>query len=161
MLAVALVGVVVYGPALLARAATSPAEPVDFLTAPVDGWRFLLTAAVEIPDARARLTHVIRMTDEAAHRTLDLVEQSGPLAERTAREATALIETVENFYAAASGPQAGPDNISRALRDAGDVSSRVTELWSSILREGAIEFAGGTDTITGVHRGHPRRRRPG
>ena len=39
----------------------------------------------EIPDARARLTHVIKMTDEAAHRTLDLVEQSGPLAERTAR----------------------------------------------------------------------------
>ena len=39
----------------------------------------------EIPDARARLTHVISMTDEAAHRTLDLVEQSGPLAERTAQ----------------------------------------------------------------------------
>jgi chemotaxis protein CheZ len=34
----------------------------------------------EIPDARARLNHVISMTDEAAHHTLDLVEQSGPLA---------------------------------------------------------------------------------
>ena len=33
----------------------------------------------EIPDARARLDHVISMTDEAAHRTLDLVEQSGIL----------------------------------------------------------------------------------
>ena len=51
----------------------------------------------EIPDARARLSHVIRMTDEAAHRTLDLVEQSGPLAERTAREATVLIETVSAY----------------------------------------------------------------
>jgi chemotaxis protein CheZ len=51
----------------------------------------------EIPDARARLTHVIRMTDEAAHRTLDLVEQSGPLAERTAREAAALIEGVAAY----------------------------------------------------------------
>ena len=51
----------------------------------------------EIPDARARLTHVIRMTDEAAHRTLDLVEQSGPLAERTAREAAALIDTVTAY----------------------------------------------------------------
>ena len=51
----------------------------------------------EIPDARARLTHVIRMTDEAAHRTLDLVEQSGPLAERTAREAAALIETMAAY----------------------------------------------------------------
>ena len=65
MLAVALVGVVVYGPALLARAATSPAEPVDFLTAPVDGWRFLLTAAVEIPDARAATPAAAR--DLAVH----------------------------------------------------------------------------------------------
>jgi chemotaxis protein CheZ len=49
----------------------------------------------EIPDARARLIHVINMTDEAAHRTLDLVEQSGPLAERTAQEAATLIEALE------------------------------------------------------------------
>ena len=48
-----------------------------------------------IPDARTRLTHVIGLTDEAAHRTLDLVEQSGPLAERTAREAAALMESLQ------------------------------------------------------------------
>jgi chemotaxis protein CheZ len=57
----------------------------------------------EIPDARARLTHVISMTDEAAHRTLDLVEQSGPLAERTAQEAAALIESFESFKQRANG----------------------------------------------------------
>ncbi|HEY2035408.1 MAG TPA: protein phosphatase CheZ [Steroidobacteraceae bacterium] len=51
----------------------------------------------EIPDARTRLTHVIRMTDEAAHRTLDLVERSGPLAERTAREAGALIDSLQTY----------------------------------------------------------------
>jgi len=51
----------------------------------------------EIPDARTRLAHVIRMTDEAAHRTLDLVEQSGPLAERTAREAGALITSLKSY----------------------------------------------------------------
>jgi len=51
----------------------------------------------DIPDAQARLTHVLRMTDEAAHRTLDLVEQSGPLAERTAREASALIDQVSTY----------------------------------------------------------------
>lgn len=51
----------------------------------------------EIPDARTRLTHVIKMTDEAAHRTLDLVEQSGPLAERTAREAGALIDSLKTY----------------------------------------------------------------
>ena len=51
----------------------------------------------EIPDAKTRLAHVIRMTDEAAHRTLDLVEQSGPLAERSAREAAALIESLTSY----------------------------------------------------------------
>jgi chemotaxis protein CheZ len=62
-------------------------------------------AANEIPDARARLTHVINMTDEAAHRTLDLVEQSGPLAEKTAQEASALMESLER-QRGLSGPNA-------------------------------------------------------
>ena len=57
----------------------------------------------EIPDARARLAHVIDMTDEAAHRTLDLVEQSCPLAERTAQEAAALLESLEAYRVRASG----------------------------------------------------------
>ncbi len=57
----------------------------------------------EIPDARARLTHVIEMTDEAAHRTLDLVEQACPLAERTARDAAAIMESLESFRARAGG----------------------------------------------------------
>jgi chemotaxis protein CheZ len=51
----------------------------------------------EIPDARSRLSHVIKMTDEAAHRTLDLVEQSGPLAERTQREASSLIVSLKSY----------------------------------------------------------------
>jgi chemotaxis protein CheZ len=51
----------------------------------------------EIPDARTRLSHVIKMTDEAAHRTLDLVERSGPLAERTAREAAALVGSLQAY----------------------------------------------------------------
>ncbi|HJS89711.1 MAG TPA: protein phosphatase CheZ [Steroidobacteraceae bacterium] len=51
----------------------------------------------EIPDAKTRLAHVIKMTDEAAHRTLDLVEQSGPLAERSAREAGALIDSLKTY----------------------------------------------------------------
>ena len=65
-------------------------------------------AANEIPDARARLTHVINMTDEAAHRTLDLVEQSGPLAERTAQEAGALMDSFETHRSRTTAP-AGAD----------------------------------------------------
>ena len=52
--------------------------------------RLLHIAGKEIPDARARLDHVLRLTDEAAHRTLDLVESSTPLVARTASAAAAL-----------------------------------------------------------------------
>jgi chemotaxis protein CheZ len=52
--------------------------------------RLLRLAGQEIPDARARLDHVLRLTDEAAHRTMDLVESSTPLVARTAASAAAL-----------------------------------------------------------------------
>jgi chemotaxis protein CheZ len=71
-------------------------------------------AANEIPDARARLTHVINMTDEAAHRTLDLVEQSGPLAERTSQEAQVLIEALEAHRASATGTN-GLDGVVQSI----------------------------------------------
>jgi len=52
--------------------------------------RLTALAEKEIPDAQQRLSHVLKLTDNAAHRTLDLVEKSGPPAERIAREAEAL-----------------------------------------------------------------------
>ncbi len=68
----------------------------------------------DIPDARARLRHVIRMTDEAAHKTLDLVEQSGPLSERTSREATALIDSIAAYRNRTSGVQ-GFEGVVRSV----------------------------------------------
>jgi len=50
-----------------------------------------------VPDARLRLDHVLTLTDEAAHRTMDLVEQCGPLADRTARQAEDIIESWRRF----------------------------------------------------------------
>jgi chemotaxis protein CheZ len=61
--------------------------------------RLLDLAEKEVPDARHRLDHVLKLTDEAAHRTMDLVEQSGPLAERTAREAADIVELWRRFRA--------------------------------------------------------------
>jgi chemotaxis protein CheZ len=49
--------------------------------------RLLVLAEKEVPDARHRLDHVLKLTDEAAHKTMDLVEQSAPLADRTATSA--------------------------------------------------------------------------
>ncbi len=47
-------------------------------------------ARQEIPDARARLEEVLRLTEAAAHRTLDLIERSGPLLARAAASAGAV-----------------------------------------------------------------------
>ena len=59
--------------------------------------RLVDLAEKEVPDARHRLDHVLKLTDEAAHRTMDLVEQSGPLAERTARSAAEIIGPWRSF----------------------------------------------------------------
>src|SRR5688572_2316245 len=59
--------------------------------------RLVDLAEKEVPDARHRLDHVLKLTDEAAHRTMDLAEQSGPLAERTAREAAELVDLWKRF----------------------------------------------------------------
>ena len=53
-------------------------------------------AGREIPDARLRLDHVLKMTEEAVHRTLDLIEQAAPLAEATTRGARLLAETLND-----------------------------------------------------------------
>src|SRR5262249_36598235 len=57
----------------------------------------------EIPDARARLDHVITTPDGAANRTWGRVEQSGPRAEGTARDAGTQMESFEAFKSRANG----------------------------------------------------------
>ena len=59
--------------------------------------RLVDLAEKEVPDARHRLDHVLKLTDEAAHKTMDLVEQSGPLAERTARQADEIVVLWKKF----------------------------------------------------------------
>ena len=51
VIAVALLGLAIYLPAYVARSATAPDGPVDFLSNPLDGWRFMVDATREVPDA--------------------------------------------------------------------------------------------------------------
>jgi chemotaxis protein CheZ len=44
----------------------------------------------EVPDARQRLAHVLKLTDDAAHHTMDLVDQSCPLVDAVAQGARRL-----------------------------------------------------------------------
>lgn len=53
----------------------------------------------EIPDAKERLSYVISMTEQAAHRTLDRVERSLPLTEGLARDGRRLADEWGRFRA--------------------------------------------------------------
>jgi chemotaxis protein CheZ len=53
----------------------------EALKTPAVDDRIAALAEEEMPDARKRLQHVVKMTDDAAHRTLNAVEESLPLTE--------------------------------------------------------------------------------
>lgn len=51
----------------------------------------------DIPDAKERLNYVVAMTEQSAHRTLNAVEESLPMAESIARQARELSEAWQRF----------------------------------------------------------------
>lgn len=83
----------------------------------------------QVPDARHRLAHVLRLTDDAAHRTMDLVEQCGPLADKTAEEAERLLA---QHRADGSAPSLEPQ-ILAFLQSAGVSMAAVRSNLSEVL----------------------------
>ncbi|MEJ0100939.1 MAG: protein phosphatase CheZ [Pseudomonadota bacterium] len=61
-----------------------------------DDSRMAALAHKEIPDARLRLDHVLSMTEQAANKTLDLIELSVPLANATVRSTTELMASLDD-----------------------------------------------------------------
>lgn len=53
--------------------------------------RLIGLAQHQVPDVRRRLAHVLKLTSDAAHQTLDLAEQCSPLAEHIAEDAAKLL----------------------------------------------------------------------
>ena len=51
----------------------------------------------DIPDAKERLNYVVALTEQSAHRTLNAVEESLPMAESIARQARELSEAWQRF----------------------------------------------------------------
>jgi chemotaxis protein CheZ len=92
-------------------------------------------AGKEMPDARLRLDHVLKLTEDAAHRTLDLVERSGPLADRLATDAAALIEPTQIALAAYRGTTVE------------DLLSRVETFLTSAERDGEAVRANLDDVL--------------
>jgi chemotaxis protein CheZ len=75
--------------------------------------RLAALAGKDVPDARVRLDHALKLTEDGAHRTLDLVEQSCPLAEHTAKQAAAIAATLR----AARGATNDPTSVEAALTE--------------------------------------------
>lgn len=72
--------------------------------------RLVRLAGSDIPDACERLDHVVRLGEEAAHRTLDLVEQEREIADgfgQAAARIGALRERLEPGAAAAAAQELG------------------------------------------------------
>ena len=92
-------------------------------------------AGLEVPDARKRLTHVVKLTDEAAHRTLDLVELCGPLVDDAARGAAQLLES-RNLP---QWPSRAEEFLGRTRRDADTLRAYLSEL---LMAQGYQDITG-------------------
>lgn len=91
----------------------------------------------EMPDARARLEQVLRLTDSAAHRTLDLIERSGPLAAATATSARAVLDRLR------AGECPAPAEIATLLeRSAQDMDAVRSNLAEVLLTQGYQDLTG-------------------
>ena len=92
------------------------------------------SAGKEMPDARVRLDHVLKLTEDAAHRTLDLVERSGPLADRMTLDAGALLDPIRQARVSYEGTAVGEllgrieTYLGRAQADGNSVRANLAEV---------------------------------
>jgi chemotaxis protein CheZ len=103
--------------------------------------RIAALAEKDMPDARQRLDHVVELTEKAAHRTLDLIERSVPLAETTARRAAELTKTNASDVAALAS------FLIEARGNCDTVRANLTEV---MLAQGFQDITG--QIIRGVHK---------
>jgi len=93
-------------------------------------------AGHEVPDARKRLTHVVKLTDEAAHKTMDLVDSCGPLVDEAARGAAHLIK---NWNAMTDRDAAVSGFLERTRTDSEKLRANLTEL---LMAQGYQDITG-------------------
>jgi len=106
--------------------------------------RLDVLAGHEVPDARKRLTHVVKLTDEAAHRTLDLVERCGPLVDEAARSSTLLLEAWNSHGSsdaaiAALWPDRAAEFLKRTRTDSEALRANLSEL---LMAQGYQDITG-------------------
>ena len=98
--------------------------------------RLATLAGKDVPDARVRLDHALKLTEDGAHRTLDLVERSCPLAEHTAKQASAIVATLRAARSGANDAttvEAALTQVDRFLVVARDNSDTVRANLTEVL----------------------------
>jgi len=112
--------------------------------------RLIDLAQRQVPDARHRLAHVLQLTDDAAHRTMDLVEQCCPLAAKIAEQAEHLLNLQ---HAVASPAAASPTQLQGQfeafLKQAGSSMAAMRSNLSEVLLAQGYQDLGG-QIIRGV-----------
>jgi chemotaxis protein CheZ len=97
--------------------------------------RLVTLAGKDVPDARVRLDHALKLTEDGAHRTLDLVERSCPLSDNIARGAAALVMTLRSMRDVMTQTTAFPEVLARlddflvlAQRESETVRANLTDV---------------------------------
>jgi len=106
--------------------------------------RLEVLADQEVPDARKRLAHVVKLTEEAAHRTLDLVEQSSPLVDRTSLGAAQLVEEwglhgSRQLAVSTMWPERVIETLERTLKDSEHLKRHLSQM---LLAQGYQDLSG-------------------
>ena len=98
--------------------------------------RITSLAEKEIPDAKERLSYVVEMTEQAAHRTLNAVEESLPLSEELGRRAGELQGAWARFRQREMSADEFRDlsrDIEAFLGDTSEKSDRIRDRLSDVL----------------------------
>jgi chemotaxis protein CheZ len=101
-------------------------------------------AGHEVPDARKRLTHVVKLTDEAAHRTMDLVDGCVPLVDEAARGSALLLENWDSYSdrdvaSASLWPERAAMFLARTRSDSEALRANLSEL---LMAQGYQDITG-------------------
>lgn len=108
--------------------------------------RLATLAGKEVPDARLRLDHALKLTEDGAHKTLDLVERSCPLADKVAKQAGAFVLTLRGLrdHNASQGTLSEmvpgiQEFLATAQRDSEIVRANLTEV---LMAQSAQDLSG-------------------
>jgi|SRR5665213_289401 len=90
--------------------------------------RLIGLAQHQVPDARRRLGHVLTMTGDAAHLTMDLVDQCCPLTDQIKHDAEQLLASMQTSAAQSAAQPRVTAFLQQAARDMQQMRGKLAEV---------------------------------